>query len=221
MDNYVITIARGFGSGGRVLAGKLADELGIHSYEHRILTLASQMSGREMEDFIETDEKLRGDGFSRMIQGLKKRLSPVPEMEAFVSDDRLFECEAKIIRKLAEEESCIIVGKCADYVLKDRNNVLSVYVDAPRDFCRAQVIERLGVSMNEADAMIESTDRYRAEYYRHYTRGKDWTDMSNYDVTLNSGRLGLDGCMKAIKHMMLVKFNDRLDPETREKLLTY
>ncbi|MCR5671972.1 MAG: cytidylate kinase-like family protein [Butyrivibrio sp.] len=219
MENYVITIARGFGSGGRSLAGKLADELGIHSYEHRILTLASQMSGRDIEEFMETDERLRSSNFSRRLQNVKKRLSPVPEMESFVSDDRIFECQAQIIRKLASEESCIIVGKCADYVLKDQKNVLSIYVDAPRDFCTMRVVDRLKVGFHEAEAMIEKTDNYRAEYYKYYTHGKDWKDPLNYDLTLNSGRLGLDGCLAAIKHMMLVKFGDELDAETRKKIL--
>lgn len=218
MKNYVITIARGFGSGGRELAGKLADDLGIHSYEHRIVSMASRLSGRPEEDFQDIDEKLRGSSFTRAIQKLQKRLSPVPELQVFASDDRLYEYETKVIQKLADEESCIIVGKCADYVLRDRKNVLSVYVDAPREFCEQMVINRLKVSIDEAADMIEKTDQYRADYYRYYTKGQDWQSPINYDIVLNSGRLGLAGCRAAIKQMMLIKFGDSLDQETIEKL---
>ncbi len=218
MKNYIITIARGFGSGGRELAGALADDLGIHSYEHRILSMASKMSGRPEEDFLETDERLRGSNFSRAIQKLQKRLSPVPELQAFASDDRLYEYEAEIIRNLANEESCIIVGKCADYVLKDYDNVLSVYIEAPREFCQQMVMNRMNTSREAADEMIEKTDRYRADYYKHYTKGNDWRNPVNYDITLNSGRLGLDGCRSAVKQMMLVKFGDLLAQDLKEKL---
>lgn len=218
MKNYIITIARGFGSGGRELASALADDLGIHSYEHRILSMASKMSGRPEEDFLETDERLRGNNFSRAIQKLQKRLSPVPELQAFASDDRVYEYEAEIIRNLANEENCIIVGKCADYVLRDYANVLSVYVEAPREFCQQMVMDRLNTSREAANDMIEKTDKYRADYYRYYTKGNDWRNPVNYDIILNSGRLGLDGCRVAVKQMMLIKFGDLLDQDLKEKL---
>ncbi len=213
MKNYVITIARGFGSGGREVASMLADQLGIHSYEHRILTLAANLSGRDEQDFVDIDEKLRGSYIQSELHRLQKRMLPHPERTDFKSDDRLYEFEAKIIRSLAETESCIIVGKAADYVLKDRDNVLSVYVEAPRRFTRKMVMSRMNVDEREADDLIMRTDKYRAEYYKYYTGGNYWTNVVNYDLTLNSERFGLPKCVEMIRQALIVKLGDKLDPE--------
>ena len=102
METYAITIARGFGTGGREIASKLADELGIHSYENRILTLAAQYSGMDEFEFREVDEKLRGSYVRSQIQRMQKRFLPQGHVEEFVSDDRLFQIEAKIIRELVK-----------------------------------------------------------------------------------------------------------------------
>ena len=111
MKNFVITVARGFGSGGRAIAAKLADELNIHSYDNRILTLASQYSGYPEHYFKEADETLNGSLITKQLQALPKRHSPTGELSRFTSDDRLFEYQKIIIEKLAVSESCVIVGK--------------------------------------------------------------------------------------------------------------
>ncbi len=120
MENFVVTFARGFGSGGKEIASRLAKDLGIHCYENRILTLASQLSGLDETIFNEVNEKIRDkDGFSSFLRGLPKSKSYIARNEKFVSDDRLFEYQSQIIKDLAEKDSCVIVGKCADYVLRD------------------------------------------------------------------------------------------------------
>ena len=127
MNNFVVTVARGFGSGGKEIASRLAKDLGIHCYENRILTLASQMSGLDEKMFQEVNEKIRENGgFSSFLKGLPRAKSYIARNEKFVSDDKLFEYQSKIIRDLAEKESCVIVGKCADYVLRDKPNVVSI-----------------------------------------------------------------------------------------------
>ena len=205
MKNYAITIARGFGSGGREISFKLAEELGINSYENRILTLAAHYSGLEEKDFVEVNEKLRGGYIGSQLHKLQMHLTPKPQLERFTSDDRLFQIQCEIIKKLVEEESCIIVGKCADYVLKKYDNVLSVYIEAPRPFCRARVMDRLGVTAEEADQLITSTDKYRADYYRYYTGGNHWDDTMNYDLVLNTGRLSEEQCIQIIKNALRIK----------------
>lgn len=206
METYAITIARGFGSGGRTLSFKLAEELGIHSYENRILTLAAQYSGLEEKEFVEVNERLRGGYIGSKLRELQRHLAPIPQLERFTSDDELFAIQSKIIKRLVDEESCIIVGKCADYILKDYKNVLSVYVEAPRSYCRSRVMERMGVTPAEADQLISKTDKYRAEYYKYYTGGKQWDNPTNYDIVLNSERLGERGCIDMIKAALQVKF---------------
>lgn len=206
MEKYAITIARGFGSGGRTLSFKLAEELGIHSYENRILTLAAQYSGLEEKDFVAVNERLRGGYIGSKLRELQRHLAPIPQLEHFTSDDELFEIQTEIIKKLVSEESCIIVGKCADDILKDYDNVLSVYVEAPREYCRSRIMERMGVTPAEADQLINKTDKYRAEYYKYYTGGKQWDNPTNYDIVLNSARLGERGCIDMIKAALQVKF---------------
>ncbi len=211
MKKYAITIARGFGSGGRTLSFKLADELGIHSYENRILTLAAQYSGYEEHEFVEVNEKLRGGYLGSKLRELQKHLAPIPQVERFTSDEKLFEIQTEIIKKIVEEESCIIVGKCADHILKDYDNVLSVYIEAPREYCRSRIMERMGVTAAEADHIISKTDKYRADYYKYYTGGKSWDNPINYDLVLNSGRLGEKKCIEMIKAALKVKLGIDVD----------
>lgn len=206
MDNFVVTFARGFGTGGKQIASNLAKELGVHCYENRILTLASQMSGLDEKLFQEVNEKVRDHGgLSAFLQGLPKARSYIARNEKFVSDDKLFEYQSEIIRNLADHETCVIVGKCADYVLKDRPNVVSIYIEAPRAFCVQRTIENMGVTPEVAHATIERTDQFRADYYKYYTHGNYWTNPINYDMTLNSEKVGVDNCVKLIKQYLVIK----------------
>ena len=197
-DHFVITVARGFGSGGKEIASKLAHDLGIHCYENRILTLASQMSGLDEQLFAEVNERLRKDKYSGLLRGLPRSLKPKAE-ETFVSDDHLFAIQKQIIEQLADTESCVIVGKCADWVLKDRDHVISVYIEAPRSFCLPRIMKKMQVSSDIANLSITKTDQYRAAYYEYYTGGNYWTNPVNYDLTLNSARVGVDNCVTVIK----------------------
>lgn len=207
MKNYVVTVARGFGTGGKAIASKLAADLGIHCYENRILTLASQLSGLDEKLFKEVNEKLRtsGNSFASLMKGLPRARKYIARNEKFVSDDTLFEYQKKIILNLAETESCVIVGKCADYILQGRDNVVSIYIEAPRDFCIKRTIENMGVTEEVAQATIRQTDKFRADYYQYYTHGNYWTNPINYDMTLNSEKVGIDNCVTVIKDYLKIK----------------
>lgn len=206
MENYVVTFARGFGTGGKEIASRLAKELGIHCYENRILTLASQMSGLNESLFEEVNEKIRGNGgFANFLRGLPRATSYIARNEKFVSDDVLFDYQKKIIENLADTESCVIVGKCADWVLRGRNNVVSVYIEAPRAFCVERTMEHMGVTEEVANATIAHTDKYRADYYEYYTKGNCWTNPVNYDMTLNSERVGIEGCVELVKDYLRIR----------------
>mgnify|MGYP002516496143 CR=1 FL=1 len=206
MDNFVVTFARGFGTGGKEIASKLAKELGISCYENRILTLASQLSGLDENLFKSVDEKIRSNGgFSSFLKGLPRAKSYISRNEKFVSDDTLFEYQKKIINNLADTESCCIVGKCADYVLRGRQNVVSVYIEAPRSFCLERTIQHMGVTKEVAEATIKNTDKYRADYYQYYTHGNYWTNPVNYDLTINSEKVGIDNSVKLIKAYLEMK----------------
>lgn len=196
---YVITIARGFGSGGKEISLKLAKKLGIPCYYSQILQMASDYSGINKDYFIRADEKLTESPIVRMLNKTPNRDRIVePTEKDFTSDVNLYNIQSMIIKELAKTQSCVIIGKCANDILKDYENVVSVYIEAPRAFCAARVMQDFGCTREEADHMIHHTDKYRSDYYKYYTGGKTWTDPVAYDMTLNSARVTPDGCVDTI-----------------------
>lgn len=205
MDNVVITIARQYGSGGKTVGEMLADRLGVHFYNKELMKLASEDSGISEALFVNADEKVKNTRLFKIAQNVYSGELIPPESDDFTSTDNLFNYQAKIIRKLAEEESCVIVGRCADFVLKDYDNVLSVFVHAPHDFCMEQAAKKHSMSARELDKFIQKTDKHRAEYYKYHT-GREWTDARNYDLCLDSSKLGFERCVEEIIAYMKVRF---------------
>ena len=203
---YVITIARGFGSGGKDIGMRLSKELGIPCYDRQILTMASDQSGIDESIFVENDEKLRGKYIANFLRKVPITGVLEPWDRNFVSDVNVFNIQAEIIRALASTESCIIIGKCADDILRDRKNVISLYVEAPRHACVKSICEKMRVSEKRAAQLIVSTDKYRSNYYSYYTGGKEWTNPTNYDLVLNSDRIGRERCVEIIKEYIKIKF---------------
>lgn len=203
--NTVITIAREYGSGGRTIGEMLAKDLNIHYYDKELMKLASEDSGINEALFAKADEKLKATSLFRIAKSAYSGELIPPESDDFVSNDNLFNYQAKIIRQLAEEESCVIIGRCSDYVLKDYDNVLSVFIHAPLDFCLEQAAKKHSMSAKELEKFVERTNKHRAEYYKYYT-GRNWTDAKNYDLCLDSSKLGFERCVEEIKAYMNVRF---------------
>lgn len=206
MDKYVITIARQYGSGGRSIGQMLAKELGIEFYDRDLIKKASEDSGISMDLFAESDEKAKKTG----ILGLRRPKSYEgdvlsPDHSRFTSDENLFNYQAKVIKQLAEQESCIIIGRAADYILKDYDNVLSVFVHAPKEYLLARSAEKLTLTGRELEKYIDSIDKERAAYYKAHT-GREWTDARNYDLCLDSSKLGFDRCVEEIIAYMNIRF---------------
>ena len=206
MNNVVITIARQYGSGGRTIGEMLAKKLNVHYYDKELMKLASDDSGINEALFVNADEKVKS---TKLFHIAKKEyhgeLIP-PESDDFTSTDNLFNYQAKVIKKLAETESCVIVGRCADYVLRNYPNVMSVFVHADREFCLARAMERNSMTIREMEKFINKTDKYRGDYYKYYT-GWDWCDARHYDLCLNSGKLGFDKCMEEILSYRNIRFD--------------
>ncbi len=206
MENYVITIARGFGSGGKQIGKALSAKLGIPCYESQILSMASNYSGINKDLFFQVDEKLRGHHLlKRLMKSPNSDEIVKPTEKSFVSDVNLYNIQSKMIRELAKIQSCIIVGKCANHILSDYDNVVSIYIEAPRANCVDSVVNLLGATEDEANKMIYQTDKYRADYYKYYTGGEDWTNPILYDMTLNSARIGTDKCPDVITEYLKIK----------------
>ena len=211
MGNIVITIARHFGSGGKTIGEMLAKDMGIPCYALEIIKMASEESGISEALFNQADERLKRTPLSTRLGSTKAEYTGDligPGSSQFVSDKNLFNYQAKVMRDLAEKESCVIVGRAADYVLKGNPNVVSVFVHASKEYCIQQTIERRAYTGKDVEKFIERTDRYRSDFYRFYP-GQDWHDARNYDLCLNSERLGFEGCVEEIKSYIGIRFGQK------------
>lgn len=206
MENYVITIARGYGSGGRTIGKMLAKELEIPYYDRELLRLASDESGINEDLFGKADETLKQ---SLLYKIAKKEytgeLIP-PDREDFVSNDNLFTYQAKVIRDLAEEGPCIVIGRCADFILKDRENVIRLYIHAPMETCVSRERGVLIGNDKEIERQINAIDKRRAAYYRYYT-GREWTNAENYDLCLNTGDFDYQTCVEIVKAYLRIRLS--------------
>lgn len=205
MNKFVITIAREYGSGGRTIGKLLAEELGVPFYDRELLRLASDESGINETLFAQADETIKGTmlwkAFRKSYSG---ELIP-PDSEDFVSNNNLFQLQSKVIRELAAQQSCVIIGRCADYILRDMDHVLKLYVHAPMESCveRARAFHP-NLSDAELRRLIQKIDKRRAEYYEYFTR-KHWKDADNYDLSFNSSQLSWDQCVRLVKAYLEIK----------------
>ena len=198
MDKFVITVARETGSGGHDITRKLSDALGVPYYDRDLLRKASEVSGIHERLFGAADERI---GLKEMLSAAEKvytgEVLP-PDSDDFTSTRNLFSFQAKIIKELAETESCIILGRCANYLLADRKDVLRVFIHAPLEAREERVASySLAWSPREVTKYIRLEDKRRASYYRYYT-GEEWRDAAGYDLSLDSGILGEEGCVQRI-----------------------
>ena len=204
MDHYVITIARGYGSGGKTIGKMLSEKLDIPFYDRELLRMASDDSGIHERLFGQADERVKPGLRKPFGEVYKGELLP-PESDDFVSDDNLFNYQAKIIKELADTRSCVIVGRCADFILQDRPNVVKLFVHAPFESCVKTVMDMYALPQKEAEKKIQDTDRHRSAYYKYYTR-RNWDNAQNYDLCLNSAELGFDKCVEIVEAYMNIRF---------------
>lgn len=198
----VITIARGYGSGGKTIGKMLSEELSIPFYDRDLIYMASDESGINVRLFKKADEEVNKGFFDPITHKYTGELIP-PEDSDFVSKENLFNYQAKIIKDLAAKESCIIVGRCADFILQDDVDIVKVFIWAPHKDCVKTVMELYGMSEKDADKRIRKIDRHRSEYYRYYTC-REWDNVRNYDLCLNTSEIGYENCVKAIKEYVKI-----------------
>ncbi|HKM22028.1 MAG TPA: cytidylate kinase-like family protein [Lachnospiraceae bacterium] len=203
MARPIIAIARQYGSGGKTIGQMLADDLNINCYEREIISMASEDSGISESLFAKVDERIGTNTIFKMKHIYKGNLIS-PESEGFTSDQNLFNYQAKIIKQLAEQNPCVIIGRCGNFVLKGNPDVVSVFVHANPDFLLKNAMERVSFTEKETIKYIEKTNKYRADYYKYYT-GEDWYDLRHYDLALDSSKLGFEGCVEEIKAYMKIR----------------
>lgn len=182
----IINIGRQFGGGGLGVAYELGKKLGIPVYDKELIAKAAQDSGFSKGIFEESDEKKRLFSLSSIFA------SRFGDTENYMSDRGLFKMQSETIRKIAEQGSAIIVGRCSDYILRDMECTLDVFLTSPLEVRAARIAERSCLSLEEAEKLAEEKDRNRAEYYNYYTF-TDWGVASTYDLCLDSSVLGIEG----------------------------
>ncbi len=190
-EHVVVCIARQFGSAGHDVGLALAQTLQIPFYDKELLKEAADKSGIMQELFEQADE--------RPTSGLQYPAAPseIPKAASFADyiaylpNDRIQGVIADVIRDAANKSSCVIIGRCADYILRGRPNILSVFIHAPVDMRVQRVAKMHNLSEDNARSLVRKTDRSRANYYSFYT-DRNWGDASNYDLSIDTGRLGIE-----------------------------
>jgi cytidylate kinase len=187
MKYRVITITREFGSGGRTIGKALGEKLGYDVYDYEFVKKMTMESGLE-EDYIKEygEDANKKNLFSFMWTNAGGSVS-----------DQLFIAQREAITNLANKGNCIIVGRCADYILKDREDVFHVFIHADMDFRAERIVNKYGERTDSPEKRIKDKDKRRKAYYRYYTNYK-WGDATNYHMSLNSGKLGIDHCVDLI-----------------------
>ena len=199
----IINVGRQLGSGGRVVAKMLADDFGCGFYDRELLNLAAKESGFREELFEQNDEH---KGFFRsLFHTLSPHVSDTSFYNNNMSQESLFKFQSDAIRKAADGGSCVFVGRCADYVLRENENVFNIFITADLDYRIRQVMERRGCDEAKARKIISNGDNERASYYNYYT-GKKWGASESYHLCINSSLLGLESTEKFIAQIIRERF---------------
>lgn len=191
MKNRIVTISREFGSGGRTVGKLLAGELGIPCYDSELIQKIAEKSGFT-ENYVRKADESASSGF----------LASAFSTRAFgpTNEDYLWEVQRKVILELAEKESCVIVGRCADYILRETADCLTVFIHADMEYRMNRIVEVYGEREESPEQRVKEKDKRRAAYHRFYTNMK-WGYAKNYQVCLDSGVLGIENCVDILKRL--------------------
>ena len=190
--NRVITISREFGSGGRTIGKKVAEKLGIPCYDQELLDRIAEESGLTKEYIQERSENAK--------RGWLANAFADRSLKSLSVQDYVWSIQRKIILEVAEEGPCVIVGRCADYILKDSADLLKVFITASVEDRAKRVVEKYGENGSNIERRLREKDISRSSYYRFYT-DVEWGICKNYDISLNSALLGIDRCVEIISSM--------------------
>ena len=209
MSKRIITISREFGSGGRTIGKMVAEKLGIAFYDKELITLAAEESGFAEHLFEKNDRNITNSLlYSLSMYGNTMGLYDMP------LNDKLFIAQSKTIQSVAEKGPCDIVGRCADYVLRNKPNVLNVFIHSDMESKVRRVVEDYGVESDNVVELINKTDKRRANYYNYYT-GMKWGRAENYHLALRTDCIGIDGAVETLIRFIEAK-NAEMEKEAAE-----
>jgi cytidylate kinase len=206
MDKFVINVGRQLGSGGREISAELAKRLGISYFDKELLTVAAQESGMSKEFFEKADEQasqpLKGGLFGIRFPFYGSALSTMN----YLSNDALFQMQSDAIRKLAEEKSCLFIGRCADYILRENPRSVNIFISASLSFRMERIARLEGISPAEAEEMIHRVEKHRAEFYNYYSN-KRWGAAESYHLCIDSSVLGIAKTTDFIEEFVRAKLS--------------
>ena len=194
MNNTIISICREYCSGGKEIGKKVSDELGYTFLDKQLITEAAKKSGYDESVFEKVDEVATNSLLYSLVLGTYGANAA----GAMPDNDKLFGLQAEIIRDTAKEKNCVVIGSCADYVLREEPNLIKIFLRADMDF-RVERFRSLYTAPEgkKPEDIINKTDKKRASYYKFYT-GNLWKDMNNYDLVINTGKVGIDNAVATI-----------------------
>ena len=198
----VITVGRQYGSGGREIGTMLAEKLGFAYYDDLLLKEAAKESGLCEELFRSFDERPKSFLYSVAMDPYSFSMNHVTPKGSI--EQQIYLATYDTIKKLAEKGSCVLIGRCADYALKDRDDVINLFITAPLENRIARVARRNGISEDEARERIKKTDKSRASYYNYYS-SMDWGDAKSYDLCIDSSLLGIEGTVELLEKLICIK----------------
>lgn len=198
MEHFIIAITRKCGSGGTTIGKMLAKRYGVSLYDRQLMRLASEDSGINEAIFADADEEMKSSLLYRISKKVYQGELIPPESNHFLSDQNLFNYQAKVLRELAKHESYIVIGRGADYILRDLPNVLSVFITADMEDCIEHEMEKLCVEEREAKRYIQKMNKFRSDYYSYHT-GNSWENPENFDLCINTSHFGYERSVELIE----------------------
>ncbi len=200
MGHLAITIARQYGSGGREIGQRVAELLKIKAYDKELITMAAGKSGFSVESLNNVDETATSSLLYTLAMGSSSYGHYVGRGFDMPVNDKLFVVQSEIIREKVKESDCVVIGRCGDYVLREHDNLISVFVYADQETRIKRIMERNQLGYNEAKERVVKTDKRRVNYYNFYT-GRKWGKYDHYHLTVDSSLLGIEGTAKLIADM--------------------
>lgn len=201
MKKKIVTISRQYGSGGRYIGENLAKAMGVPCYDEKLIDMVAKESGFAQSFVAEKGERMTGSLLFNIASSLSFANNVFSTNNGVTLQDEIYFTQNRIIKELADKGPCVIVGRCADYILREREDCLNVFIHADNESKIERAEKYFNITREEAPAVLKKKDKARANHYKYYT-DQEWGMASNYDLCLNSGLIGIEGCVKAIQQVL-------------------
>ena len=201
MKKKIVTISRQYGSGGRYIGENLAKAMGVPCYDEKLIDMVAKESGFAQSFVAEKGERMTGSLLFNIASSLSFANNVFSTNNGVTLQDEIYFTQNRIIKELADKGPCVIVGRCADYILREREDCLNVFIFADNESKIERAQKYFNITREEAPAVLKKKDKARANHYKYYT-DQEWGMASNYDLCLNSGLIGIEGCVKAIQQVL-------------------